>query len=312
MMDTSENANDVDCPRCSSLVLATDERCHNCDLWRDNMCKSCTAQPPPAEQHQQAVQALEAPDLQNPAPTENEPTTTAPVLKSALKGRNMTRDVKVKFSEAAVVTTIRSYKHEELWWKVNQLTKARMKKTVKACSAPSSGSAAGAEESDRDQPEAETKPNLDHAGALNRNGEDGLSQNELRSSATAAPSWHGGTLAPPPHLEALFKDKQSPPSTTRKRLSSELTSGQLEKIQRNKAEAQTRRNLKRKRELNRQDGLTDLNGPTPKTARTETRSAQLEPPSASLVAQRASVPTEAQRRMEAVLARVRAKALGAG
>jgi len=37
------------------------------------------------------------------------------VLKSALKSRNGTKDVKVKFAEAVAVTAIKSFKNEEIW-----------------------------------------------------------------------------------------------------------------------------------------------------------------------------------------------------
>ena len=114
-MDASEDAHDVDCPRCSSLVLATDKCCHNCDLWRDGMCKPCASEPPHVGPLQQAVRVDEATGVLNPAPAKSRPATMILVLKSALKSRNGTKDVKVKFAEAVAVTAIKSFKNEEIW-----------------------------------------------------------------------------------------------------------------------------------------------------------------------------------------------------
>jgi len=164
----------------------------------------------------------------------------------------------------------------------------------------------------------------DQTGALNLNGCEGLSQKATTKCITPEPPrWHGGTLAPPPHLADLYGPTPAEQQHTRRRTRDELTPELAEKIRRNREAAFEKRKRRREQELNQLDGrLGDSDNPalrpalkrprSPARRREGTEEATSNLAAANAAPSGAPALSEAQRRMEALRARVRAKSLDAG
>ena len=277
----------MDCPRCSSLVLATDQWCHNCDLQRREAGTDDQAE----QEAGLGAQTRAAED------TRNELAGLQPVapphlraerlvLKSALKKSSSARRGHITFAATANVAAVESFKGLELWWRHEQLTRVRKRKapskngetaggtTGTAASSSVDGSADDGADRDLEQrtvntdnvdgtadnaraapPEVRPSQGLqelgngddhDQTGALNLNGCEGLSQKATTGCTTPEPPrWHGGTLAPPPHLADLYGPTPAEQQHTRRRTRDELTPELAEKTRRNREAAFEKRKRRR-------------------------------------------------------------------
>jgi len=308
--DDAADAADADCPRCSSLVLATDQWCHNCDLQR----REAGTDDQDDQEASRGRQIRADADTGRLQPVVSPHSSTVrPVLKTALKKSNNARRGHITFDDTVNIAAVESFKGLELWWRHDQLTRVRKKK------APLELEQHTVNTDDVDSIELQELGNeedQDRTGALNLNGCEGLSQRATTEyTAPETPRWHGGTFAPPPHLTDLYGPPPTEQQSSRRRKRDELTPELADKVRRNREAALEKRRRRREQEFNKLDGrLKDSNDPERQPASkrpraeaaTSTFAAAAETPSA------APALSEAQRRLEALRARVRAKSLDAG
>jgi len=211
---------------------------------------------------------------------------------------------RVTFAASPTIVNTESFKNQPLWWRPEDLGKAPLPKKTKHERPRTLQSSEDADTMAMPQPQVDVQPlSQSGVGCQIGYGREALSQKVTTDETLSLPRWHGGTLVPPPHLQADFT-QGSFATRTRKRKADELTEAEAETARHNREKALQRKKLRNSEALGKLDGANSARKPQtaqpaqlPASSRSASQNDQIQ----------VSTPTRAQLIMEAVAARVRAK-----